>query len=508
MFARMKAPLNDGRPASTSPVLSLTNPRLYAIALLASIVPLWLVHYLPMVDLPGHAAVITALRELAAGNSMFTEDFESNWFMPYLLGYGLLYTLSSFMPMAVAAKLIVSVAIVLTPILTGALLREVGADERWKWLAIPGSYSFAFYWGFLSFVVAIPVGLILMIQTVRFDRRPTFRAGLLVASLALFAFFSHILVMGFVCMCALTYIAGSRYRDLKGLVLRFLPYTAPLPLIAVWFSVTSQSVEDAQDSSVTYGPLVLRLFYLYGQPSGLEHTSGFVVVMGLSILLLPVLCGSRVASRPARWLPLVVGLLAFFIVPAVAFRTAFLYERLGAFLVPLWLMAWDPPAAKPRLSLDWVAIVVVAVWVATNTWRFAVFSTETRHFDAILDVMEPGKRTASMVVDDSSPMFWTPVYLHFPSWYQATKQGIVDFNFADFQMVVRRTNSHTPRIVESLAWRPTLFDWDSHGGSSYEYFLIRAESDIAALIFKDKHASVALVARSGGWRLYRNLEAE
>jgi hypothetical protein len=72
-------------------VLTLGNSRLYGFALVLSIVPLWLTHYLPMVDLPGHAALMTSLRELAQGNPLFTAEFQSNWFTPYLLGYGLLY---------------------------------------------------------------------------------------------------------------------------------------------------------------------------------------------------------------------------------------------------------------------------------------------------------------------------------------------------------------------------------------------------------------------------------
>ena len=61
------------------------------------------------------------------------------------------------------------------------MLREVGADVRWKWLVIPGSYSLAFYWGFVSFVAAVPVGLWLLIQAVRFDREATLRRALIVS---------------------------------------------------------------------------------------------------------------------------------------------------------------------------------------------------------------------------------------------------------------------------------------------------------------------------------------
>jgi hypothetical protein len=243
--------------------------------------------------------------------------------------------------------------------------------------------------------------------------------------------------------------------------------------------------------------------YLVSQPSGFEYVSKFGVVVTLSILLLPVLSGARWAPSPARWLPLVVGATAFFAIPSYAFLSGFLYERLGAFLVPLWLVAWDPPT-KARTRLDWVAMLIVVLFVATNTWRFAAFARETQQFDAVANGMEPRKKVAAMIVDNRSPLFATPVYLHFVNWYQAKQHGIVDFNFGDFQMVVRRPNMAAPRVGEGLAWRPFLFDWHSNGGSTYDYFLVRAEVDLASALFKEHATDVELVANSGFWWLYRN----
>src|SRR5690606_12899815 len=113
------------------------------------------------------------------------------------------------------------------------------------------------------------------------------------------------------------------------------------------------------------------------------------------------------------------------------FAAAYFYQRLGLFLVPLWLLCWDPPAEQNRRP-DWLAIPVVALWLFMNVGRFAAFSRETESFDAILDSMEPGRRVASLLVDKGSPLFALPVYMHFPARYQADKAGIVDFNFADF----------------------------------------------------------------------------
>jgi hypothetical protein len=168
-------------------------------------------------------------------------------------------------------------------------------------------------------------------------------------------------------------------------------------------------------------------------------------------------------------------------------------------------MMWDARDGG-RSRGDWPAMLLVVVWVGLNTARFAGFAHETRAFDAVLERMEPGKRAAALVVDNRSRYFANPVYLHFVSWYQAVKGGIVDFNFADFQSIVQRPNRAAPRVDETLAWAPWLFDWQAHGGSRYDYFVVRAGADVAPLIFKDRLGSVELIAQTDSWWLYRNLE--
>jgi hypothetical protein len=210
------------------------------------------------------------------------------------------------------------------------------------------------------------------------------------------------------------------------------------------------------------------------------------------------------SKTPSRWFPFVLGLAAFLAMPSYAFQTAFLYQRLGVFLVPLWLLLWDRPIGS-RGRLAWLAMPLAVVWIFGNVARFASFARETEHFDAVLATMEPGKRVASLVFDRTTPLFSTPVYLHFPSWYQATKRGIVDFNFADFYTVLQYKQANQPRITEQLGWYPVLFNWESHGGAAYDYFVIKADVnvDVGPMLFKEHIEAVELIAHSGWWWVYR-----
>lgn len=489
--------------------LSLDNDRLFWVVVALSVAPLWVGAYLPMVDMPQHAAQITALREIWSGNAAMDEVFWVNWFTPYLLGYLLLYGLSLVLPITVAAKAVVTLSVVAVPLLTGRLLRVAGADERWRWLAIPCSFGFAFYWGFLSFLVAAPLALLFLIQTIGFARAPALRSGAGIALFSIFLFFSHVIVLGLASLIALGYVLGVHHRDLRRLVVCSLPYAAPIPLIAIWMALTYATEARVQNDPVTFGPFGYRLLQLVTQPAGREFlilsSAPIVLLVTGAVLLLPWLSGARPSRRPERWLPFVLALAVFLAAPHYVFNAAYFYQRLGLFLVPLWLMVWDRPGASRRI--EWLAIPIVVIWVATSIGRFAAFARETESFTAVASALEPGRRVAGMVFDAGSPLFSVPVYLHFPAWYQATDAGVVDFSFAEFySQMVRYRPTAGPRITESVAWYPTAFEWTANGGASYDYFLVKAGFDVSEAVFKDKRGSVELVTQRGWWWLYRNLE--
>lgn len=489
-----------------SATLSLGNDRLFLAVVLLAVAPLWIGSYLPMVDMPQHAAQIAALRELWQGNENFTRLFEINWFTPYLFGYLLLAGLAVVVPITTAAQLVVSASLVALPLLTGRLLRTAGGDERWKWLAIPCSFSFAFYWGFLSFIVAAPLGLLFLIRTIRFVEQPNLKRGIMLAAFANLLFFCHIIVLGFASLVAFGYVAGRNYRNLKALVLQSLPSAAVVPLIVVWFVVTLRSEAAVQDGVTIYGSVLERLAQLLLQPAGHDAFSPWLTpLITAAVLLLPPLAGCSFSRRPERWLPFVLGLLVYMVAPRYVFSTAYFFQRLGVFLVPLWLMTWDAPRTAAR-RLDWAAIAVVLLWSFTTIGRFAAFARETESFRNVVASVEPGRRVASMVYDRASPYFATPVYLHFPAWYAATRHGIVDFNFADFiSQMVRYRKDAAPRMTDLLGWYPTQFDWRANGGEQYDYFIVKARFDVSDAIFKEQRGAVELVTRSGWWWLYRNL---
>jgi len=485
------------------------NDQLFYVVLLLAVAPLWLAPYLPGIDIPGHVATVTAVSEIWRNNPVFTELFEINWFTPYLAGTLILYLLALVMPVGIAVKVILSIVIIATPILTGRLLEAMGGDPRWKWLTIPSTYSFAFYWGFFPFLTAVPLGLVLILLTFRFSREPTVIMGLGIAAYSILLFFSHLLVLGFSSMLALAWLAGTHYRHISRLMLLSVPYTASLPFIALWMAGTQSSGTYMGRNLFNFGPLSLRLQELIVQPSGLDGKFFAVSLIVTAVIIgIPIAAGAKLTKRPERWAMAVCGFATFMIFPAYALGTAFLYQRFGLYLPLLWFILWEKPAID-KYRWHWIGMVAVILWATTNVVRFATFSIETREFDKIISIMEPGKRVAAMSAALHSTQFAYPVYMHFPSWYQAKKRGVVDFNFGAFYGTMARYKSaKQPPYGSGLAWNPGAFRWAANNGDSYDYFLVRAGVDVSATIFKEHRSNVELVAREGWWWLYKQVDVD
>jgi hypothetical protein len=480
------------------------NDRLFYFVLALAVVPLWITTYLPGVDLPGHAAQGAALAELWRQNEVFTSLFEFNSATPYLTATVILGLLCLVLPASIAVKIMMTAVFVATPVLAGRLIAAVGGDQRWKWLIIPSVYSFAFSFGFLPFIVAVPIGLGFLLLTVRFSERPGIGLGLAVAAYSLLLLASHLLVLCYSSMLALAYIIGSNYKNIRRTFLLCLPYSAPLPLIGLWLKTTLSSGTYMSAGGINFGPMLLRLKDVVVQPSGLD--GNFIVVSFIVtgvIIGLPMILGASFTRNPARWAMALSGAVVFMAFPSFWIGTAFLYERFGLYLPLLWFLVWDTPESGDS-RWQWLGVLAVLLWASVNVLRFSAFDLETRDFRTVTESIGPGKRVGSLVAAAGSSQFRYMIFMHFPSWYQADQRGVVDYNFGKFYgTVVRYQSDKQPNWGPDIGWDPAKFDWNGNNGENYDYFIVRSDVDAGAQIFKSALPRVSLVAREGWWWVYR-----
>lgn len=510
-----------GIPSSVSP--SASRVLLVALSLLATL-PVWIPPYPQMADLPQHAAQVQLLRSLHDPAFSFAPLFHVNWFTPYLAGYLLVYLLVPLLGIVVACKTVIALSLAATPLATALLARETGADARWAPLTVVGLYGFSYQWGFLNFLFAIPLGLAFLCLAARHARDPRWWTwpALAISSVALF--FCHALVCALFCLIAGCWTIAST-RSVRAAATRLAPVALVVP-VGAWWTLRTMATSAAQrevmwdlgwlrtvdpyyrglataagDGIVDgWGRLTGLLPRLLGVRPGL-----WVVALGIAVIALPLLGSARPAWRRRAVIPLIVSMLAIFLVPSTVFGADYTYQRFTVFTLPFFLATLGSPthAQRGRWAGRLVAVLVVA-WIGFVSARTVVFTQETRGFQKLLSQMEPRARVLSMAFIRESDGSLAPSFLHFGSWYSALSEGVTDPSFAvtHVQLVLYRPERRPKAGIWGFEWQPWRFNWNELEGWRYRYFLVHDTLDRGPFLTENSPCTVVLRARSMNWWLY------
>jgi hypothetical protein len=460
-----------------------------------------------MTDLPQHAAQVALFRNLHDPAFQFAGLFRTNWFTPYLIGYMSVDVLTPLLGIVTACKVVVAVALMGVPIATAFLMDETGADPYWALLTIPAMYSFTYTWGLLNFIVATPVGLLFLIYVMRHARKPTLRSSICLGLLAALLFFCHALICLFFLVIACLYML-SEIADLRRAILALSPLAAALPIMLLWYSRTKSSAgfQDFawglgwihSDDPWTLGGRVTGFFpRLLG-----VRPSAMCLIFGAALFVLPFLAGAKPIKRVSVWVPLAVCVYVLLFAPREAFGAWAVSHRFTMFALPFFVIGLEQPKAL-RPAWRGALLVLLIGWIAFTTSRAIRYDAVARDFDHVLSSMEPNQRALSLVFVPDSELYSSPVFLHFPAWYSATKEGVVDMNFALWptELVLYRP-ADTPPVKIGFEWNPQTFTWSHWGADAYRYFVVRAPFEAGRELFRLAPCRVSLVAHSGDWWLY------
>jgi len=471
-------------------------------ALLA--VPLWSVDYLPMVDLPQHAAQISIWTRWSDPEFGYQQIYTQNWFTPYLFGYLLAYALTPLMSVNAALTVMITAAVIGVPLATRFLIREVGGNRWWVFAVFPSVFGFSFDWGFFNFLVGVPVALLLLVAALRHAAAPTWRSALLLAAGLVGLFYVHVLLVGYVALI-LGLIIVSKREDWK-LELRALsPLIVLAPLVLLWLYVTQNTESMSRRAMIWELPgLTPRLLRLFSEVAGADP-SDWILFVGLFAFALPLFLGARPSRNPTRWIPFGTTVAIFFLVPHEFFGTAFLYSRYAVFAIPTWLCAMEPKQDRDPLSIRMVLGPALALTCTLmTTLQFWSYEPEVAGLKQIIDRMPSNARALSIPVRRNSAYVRTPVFLHTSAWYQAEKGGVVDFSFAvNFPPLFRYLPGTEPKIPRLFVWYPAMLDWERHGASTYDFFIVRDYGQDPSPILTNINAPVSFVGRSGPWQLFQ-----
>ncbi|WP_341313057.1 hypothetical protein WN982_16835 [Paraburkholderia sp. IMGN_8] len=480
---------------------------LYAGALL------WIAPHPPLTDLPQQAGQVALLHELIGHTSPWQAVVRTNFLTPYLIGYGLALPLTYIMPVAAALKLVLTIAYYAFVFFCTLLRKRFGADERLDWLFIPSFFGYAFSWGFYTYLVAAPLGLLFILIVHGYAAAPTFRKGTAVLLTAVALFFSHALVFLFACGIGVGIIA-IRQKQLARFLPAMLPFV-PLAIICVVYVIVSKE-RDPLLALETFAPTGwywnrarVYSFLLFSWFT--ERRDIIFVLASLAMLAAPWLMRDRINRRdPSVAVPLAAVVFVWLAVPSVAMKTFLLYERFALYLLPAYALIFTAPGASSRKDsrgrdalIQLMMMAICWAFLGLQTVRMHRFAVESAPFETLLSLAEPGQRALGLVFDANSAAFDTRnAYRHFPVWYQAERHGFVDFNFAWFlPQIVRFKPDQLPAVQPGFD-DTFEFDWKKHNGRQYRYFFVRNTQPLPAGFVDNGECDVALVRKVEDWSLY------
>jgi len=484
-------------PRSMAWASSVDAPRVGALSFSALLLAAFFsVQYLPMVDMPQHAAQVSIWLHLHDPKWPEFQLFELNLRTPYLGAYALARALAGWFSVVAAWKLVVWLSITLHWAAFDWLVRSLGHARWLGLLGLPLGMGYGFYFGFVSFIAALPFGLGAVCLALRHRTRPSLASGLWLGAALCATLATH----GFALGLTLVLVAPLLLRGGGSWLARGAPLLAPGLLMLVWL------VPGSSGRSIGLTVWDPRFWELNQVPglllaaSGADHPAS---ALGLLLLGSVLLSLGRPSREPERFLPLLVMLLGYCLFPLSLGGFTPLHPRFAAFLLPSLLLAFQPSSAARSPYFDGFLALVTAAWFCLFALRLQRFSRETQPISDFVSRMPAGLRIRPLIFERGSEAFpGLPAMLHLSAYYVPEKGGYQGYSFAMYPTSVVR---YRPEIVPTMAygaeWNPDWFS-SAYELAGYDCFLVHSLSDRAAQLFDAELDRVSLVFHEQGWWAY------
>jgi hypothetical protein len=505
---RLPLPLVRVRPQTAFRVA------LYALVALIATAPAWIVEHPPLQDLPFHVATLRLIHDFHNPAFGFADVYQLNLLRTeYLLYYVVGDVLAYLMGVKAANVGMMCLYLGGMPVAMGALLRALGKDERLCLFVVPLSVNVMFCFGLLPFVFGFPLMLASLAVAVRHFDKPTRKTGVALGVLTLLTFFAHVLPFALFGVACLALFPWTRPR-------RWIPSAAPLALglaLVAWWVLGSKAGGGALENLKNTHPFApvdgaLQQFLrwsvnVFRDPSDETWFVGLVV---LALVALGLSAGDRDAAEPVAR--------GWFLVPVTCIVG---YLSLGDMLGDVWMFGqrFAVPALFTTVPLLRMPRGARGLFVTAAALSVALGSTlnvcthfikfereEVGELDDAIALMQPRKHVAGLIYDKGSGVMsdlYAP-FLHFVSYYQVEKGGVVQFAYTGFPhwpVQYQDGKYPPPGTVPRLRWEWTpeqvpiteLYPY-------YDYVLTRGSG------FNPPPGSFHVAWRGGRWTVWQRAD--
>ena len=414
------------RPTFASPAQTTTEPMrapapgwpwwLRAPAGLAMAVllvsPLAAVRVPFLMDYPNHLARLHVLATGAAAPAL-RAMFHVEWaFIPNMAIDLVVPALAQVMPLSVAGRLFIALAILLPPLGVVALHRAwFRARAGWPWIAVLAAVNACLVLGFLNYVAGVGLALLGAAWHARArDRADPWpaiaRASLLGAAWGVACLLSHIVAFGLLVLLMLSTEAAQLARRPR--LRRALPIAATMlvPLLLYHAfgpsrNYTSAGALAAAARQILHDGMLsqpyFRARWLFAAATGESEATGAVAV---ALLALPVAWAAwrqRLAVAPQMLLAFVGLAVAYALLPEALAGNGMVYERLSLPLALVGIAGVRPLLAGRQAAALALAVVVLLGVRSALMWRLgAAQEALLGQVERVIAPIPPGARVLAV----------------------------------------------------------------------------------------------------------------
>ena len=495
----------------------------FVVSALATVLPIWIAHYLPLLDLPNHLAAVAVWHYHDDPKWDFARFYDLNLVpLPYWAHYYTVHLLTYVTrSVEVANKIFLTGYALALPAGAWALARRFGRSPWLALFAFPLVWNFNLGDGFIAYCAgfaAVPLALVLVD---RHASEPTWERALAVAAVGSLTYFFHLLAYVLFLVCAgLIVLAQRRAFAPRLLAVRALPVLSCAG-IGAWALQRANSMGFHRVTGVgrdlIYDPLAERLAQIPDRLINFlpGHVDELVVVVAIVCWLALAVTAARVprdagderACPPHVWGPELcfVAALALYLFSPRSMQRPFYWHMInGRFVVAIALFAVltlrGPIAGWRRWLCAPVVVATVAYTIALGG-AFREFNRHAAGFDELVAQIPRDKQVLTLILRPmGDPTVNVSAFNQFPAYVQIHHGGYNFYNFAEGFPLLYRVRLPAP------PWSHTdQFDWNAQS-RPYDYFLTFREGwQYTPMKQPLADGKVRLVAESGAWRLYEKI---
>lgn len=496
-----------------------------AVLAACALFPIWSVRYLPLLDLPNHLASVGIWHHIGDPEWRFADSYRLQITpFPYLLFHGPLHLFAYLMPIAVAAKLYLSIYALALPASVGALAAALGRPRQWGLMAFPFVYSWPLCMGWLAFAMglAAALGVLALFVRVLDEEDASPKRYLALGAGACAVYLLHVIPWVFLGVAAAIAAAvrvrsTPRERVARGLLL-LLP--------SVELAVGETRLARAAGVPIEAGGAGWQVEF---EPwKTLAHEAGrrlldvsqrrfdevALALVGGSVLLLVVtglrgvevpwlreeqaMVGAPVGRRNGVTIVLMLAaaLAGWLLLPVEIHRPFHMWQIGGRFVLIAALVALVLPARSLTRARALALVPALAAGVIhpiALAADFRAFGRAVDGFDKVVEQIPVGSATLAGASGDlMAPGGRVRALRMFPQYLQVLRGGYSPYNFSiGFPMAYRQERPAPPwQSQEQISFR-------DHA-PYYDYVLtFRASRPRDA-------GGFTVVAEAGPWRLFKN----